>query len=147
MDQESIDQILDELFPNFEPLEARSAALLQLLKTKGLITDEELAPFFEQAANAASVRWLAVRVRVEALIASLLNPAEESSATATEKNADHASETGEAEPHEESPREKEREKKAEQKDESEPESPSRKSESVENVSNELASEDDVENAA
>jgi hypothetical protein len=142
MDKESIDHILDELFPNFEPLEAQTAALLQLLKSKGLITDEELAPFLKQAANAAGVRWLAVRVRVEALIANLLNPPE-SSATATEKNAEYSEEP---ERQGETPREGQGEEKAEQTNESEPEWPSVKTQSARNESTKPANED-VENAA
>jgi hypothetical protein len=90
MDQEAIQPILDELFSSIEPLEAQSAALLQFLKAKGLTTDEELAPFLEQAANAANVRWLAVRVRMTALIANLMKPEEKETRSAQavgEKNA------------------------------------------------------------
>lgn len=45
--------------------------------TSGIVTDEELAPFLEQARNASSVRWLAARIRIGALMASALKPAEQ----------------------------------------------------------------------
>ncbi len=76
MNEEAVKQIVDEILSSFEPLEAQSAALLQFLKAKGLANDEELAPFLDQAANAANVRWLAVRVRTAALIANAMKPAE-----------------------------------------------------------------------
>lgn len=58
---------------------------MQLLKTKGLATDEELKPLLDQAANTASVRWLGVRVRTESLLAKAMTgagePAEDSQAS------------------------------------------------------------------
>jgi hypothetical protein len=142
MDSESLDTILDEIFPNFEPLDAQSAALLQLLKAKGLVTDEEFAPFLEQAANAASVRWLAVRVRVEAMIANLINPPEEFSAAPTGK-ADQASENDPSEHREENST---AEQETEQRVESEPESTNDKPGSYPGKKNESAG-NDVERAA
>jgi hypothetical protein len=69
-------EILHELFPAFEALETQSAALLQLLKDKGLANEEELAAHFEQAGKASSVRWLAVRVRIDYLLSSATKTAE-----------------------------------------------------------------------
>jgi hypothetical protein len=90
MEREAIDPILDELFSSLVPLDTQVAALLQFLKAKNLATDEELAPFLEQAAEAASVRWLAVRVRTAALIGNLMKSGEKQEkpgADPTEKNA------------------------------------------------------------
>ncbi|HEY1658176.1 MAG TPA: hypothetical protein VGG14_07510 [Candidatus Sulfotelmatobacter sp.] len=111
MDAESLQPILDELFSSLEPLDAQSSAILQFLKSKGLATDEELAPFLEQAADAASVRWLAVRVRTAALLANLLNPTEQESFTASaQANARPAPQNdrseGQANPNVNSPDEK-----------------------------------------
>jgi hypothetical protein len=53
--------------------------VVQFLKAKGLATDEEFAPFLEQAGNIANVRWRAVRVRAAALIAQAMKAEEESS--------------------------------------------------------------------
>jgi hypothetical protein len=78
MDQDSVQEILDELLGSLEPLEAQSSAVVQFLKAKGLANDEEFAPFLEQAANAANVRWRAVRVRTAALIAHAMKPDGES---------------------------------------------------------------------
>lgn len=70
-------EILHELFPAFEALETQSAALLQLLKHKGIANEEELAAHFEQAGKASSVRWLAVRVRIDYLLSSAIKTAEQ----------------------------------------------------------------------
>ncbi len=72
MDEEIVHQILDELLSALEPLDTHSAALLQFLKAKGIATDEDLAPFLEQAGNASNVRWLAARVRINSLISSAM---------------------------------------------------------------------------
>jgi len=69
MDAKIAEQILDELAPTFEGIESRSEAILHFLKDKGIATDEELAPYLEQAAAASSVRWRALRVRMGRLFA------------------------------------------------------------------------------
>ena len=86
MDRNLAEQVLDELFPSFEALETQSAAIVQFLKGKGIATDEQLAPYFEQAKNASSVRWHAARIRMERLLS-----------TAT-KTVEQATEKGPAEP-------------------------------------------------
>jgi hypothetical protein len=50
---------------------------LQLLKDKGIANEEELAAHFEQAGKASSVRWLAVRVRIDYLLSSAMKTAEQ----------------------------------------------------------------------
>jgi hypothetical protein len=70
MDPTITQEILDDLIPSLEALEARSAAVLEFLKHEGITTDEKLAPYLEQAASASSVRWLGVRVRIERLLSS-----------------------------------------------------------------------------
>jgi hypothetical protein len=49
-------------FPDLESLETKCAAILAFLKEKGIATDEELAHFVEQAADASGVKWHAARL-------------------------------------------------------------------------------------
>jgi hypothetical protein len=76
MDEKIIRDILTEVFSALEPLDAQTAAILPFLKAKGLATDEEFAPFLEQAENASNVRWLAARVRIASLLSSAFKPTE-----------------------------------------------------------------------
>jgi hypothetical protein len=73
------EEFLDELFSSLEALETRSTAVLQFLKEQGEVTDEELAPYFEQASRASNVRWRAARVRMMSLFSSAVKSIEESS--------------------------------------------------------------------
>src|ERR1039457_6111815 len=82
-------EILHELFPAFEALETQSAALLQLLKDKGIANEEELAVHFEQAGKASSVRWLAVRVRIDYLLSSAMKTAEQDVKKESPKTTDN----------------------------------------------------------
>ncbi|MFZ0817982.1 MAG: hypothetical protein WAM78_20825, partial [Candidatus Sulfotelmatobacter sp.] len=96
MDEQIVQQIFDELLSSLEPLDMQNAALLQFLKAKGIATDEELAPFLEQAGNASNVRWLAARIRIHSLISSAMKPAEDQieteSAKSTSKKRDKSPE-------------------------------------------------------
>ena len=77
-DADIIDQVLDELIPVLETLETRSAAILLLLKDRGMARDEQLAPYLEEAANASNVKWLAARLRMKSVLSSALKTAEQS---------------------------------------------------------------------
>jgi len=90
-------QLLDEFLPAMEASETQCAAIRQLLKDRGLATDEELTPYLEQAGNAAYVRWRAVRVRIEYLLASAGQESESSDAEAKVEVADEPGEPGEPE--------------------------------------------------
>ena len=76
MDEKIAHELLDELLSSFEALETQSAAILQFVKAKGIATDEDLAPYFQQAAEASSVRWRAARVRINRLLSSAIKSAE-----------------------------------------------------------------------
>lgn len=76
MDENIVQEILHELFSSLETLETQSAAILQLVKDKGLASEQEIASHLEQAGNAANVRWRTAQVRIEHLINGALKTAE-----------------------------------------------------------------------
>ena len=91
MEEQTVQQIVAELLSSLEPLDTQTSALLHFLKAKGIATDDELAPFLEQAGNAANVRWRAMQVRTAALISNAMKSAEKAAQTsgsnATEESA------------------------------------------------------------
>jgi hypothetical protein len=95
MDEEIVKQIVDELLSSLEPIETQSVAILQFLKAKGIVSDDELAPFLDQAGNASNVRWRAVRVRTAALISNAMKSTEQPAQTTPAQNApdQHPAET------------------------------------------------------
>jgi hypothetical protein len=68
MDSEVLQQVLDELFPTLEAMESQNAAILQFLKDRYILSDEDLAPFLEKAGNASNVRWIGTRLRVKHIL-------------------------------------------------------------------------------
>lgn len=92
MDEKIVDQILDELFSSLEDLETRSAAILLFLKDRGTATDEELAPYLEQAGNTSNVRWRAARVRLGGLIASAMKSPTQASEKREQKTVEEKKE-------------------------------------------------------
>jgi hypothetical protein len=68
MNNEAMKEILNDLFSHLERLETQSEAILQFLKEKKRVTEKQLAPYLEQAANASNVKWRAARVRIDHLL-------------------------------------------------------------------------------
>jgi hypothetical protein len=76
MDQNVVQEMLHEMFASLEALDTQTSAIRQFLKDKGIASEQELAPYLEQAGNASGVRWLAMRVRIDYLLSSAMKPAE-----------------------------------------------------------------------
>jgi hypothetical protein len=74
MDDKVAQLILDELFSSLEVLETQTAAVLQFLKERASASDEQLAPYLEQAGKASGIKRRAARVRIDYLISGITNP-------------------------------------------------------------------------
>ncbi len=74
MDDKIAQLILDELFSSLETLETQTAAILQFLKEKGGASEEQLAPYLQQAGRASSIKRRAARVRIDYLLSGITNP-------------------------------------------------------------------------
>jgi hypothetical protein len=85
MDEKIMQEILHELFSSLEDLETQSRAILQFLKDKGITNEKELAPYFERAGTASSVRWRAVRARIDYLLSSALKTTEQDAKKESQK--------------------------------------------------------------
>jgi len=98
VNEDIVQEILHELFASLETLETQSAAVLQLLKDKGLASEQELALQLEKAGNASNVRWRAAQVRIDHLVSSALKTAEretkEQPSKPQEKNQESPTNTG-----------------------------------------------------
>jgi hypothetical protein len=68
MSDNPVQDVLNELFPYFERLEAQSAAVLQLLVEKGIVSNDELERYLSQASTASDIKWRAARVRMARLM-------------------------------------------------------------------------------
>lgn len=77
MNAELAEELLNELGSSLESLETQHAALLQLLKDKGIVTDDGLGPYLTQAGKASNVRWRAARIRLESLLSAAKQKEEE----------------------------------------------------------------------
>jgi hypothetical protein len=64
MSRNPAEDVLNELLPYFEAIDTQNAAIVQFLKDKRVVSDEQLAPYLERAAKASNVRWLAARLRM-----------------------------------------------------------------------------------
>ena len=91
IDENVVEEMLDELFSILETLETQNRAILEFMKDRGIAKEEELAPFFEEAAKASNVRWRATRIRVNHLLAGRSKANEiprQEPTPSTEKNQD-----------------------------------------------------------
>lgn len=97
MDPKIAQEILDDLIPSLEALEAKSTAALEFLKHEGIASEEKLAPFLEHAANSSNVRWRGVRVRIERLLSSAEKDSEDKRSKEKEEKKPETAQTKPAE--------------------------------------------------
>ena len=108
-------ELLNVLGSSLENLETQHAALLQLLKDNGVVTDDQLAPYLARAGKASNVRWRAAHIRLDRLFDTekqkeeQLAQKDQHKAETTQEpfqnqeqdaNNKNDKQTGEAEPHE-----------------------------------------------
>jgi hypothetical protein len=74
----SAEQVFEELLPYLETLDAQIGAVVQLLKDKGMTTNEEFAQYVQRADMASSVRKRGMRVRMEYLFTNAAKRSAES---------------------------------------------------------------------
>src|SRR5579864_5979508 len=92
MDSAITDEILEELSSALQRVEAQSTAILELIKKKGIVEEDELAPYLQWANEASSVRWRATRVRIGHLLSGLEKREQQAKDERKEKTAQSASE-------------------------------------------------------
>lgn len=88
MEEKLVQELLDSLLPSLEAMEAQSAAVLQLLKDKGIVSEAELTDRLERAGNASDVRWRAARARINRLLSSAKESSEKAAKEETPKPAE-----------------------------------------------------------
>ena len=67
MNIDPAEQVFEDILPYLETLDAQVGAIVQLLKDKGITTNEEFARYVKQADMASNVRKRGLRVRMEYL--------------------------------------------------------------------------------
>jgi hypothetical protein len=85
----SVKQAFSDLLAYLEFLETQTRALLHLLKDKGIVTEEKLAPYLEQASKESDIRMRAARARIDHLFNAddEVKPATEASETVSAEAA------------------------------------------------------------
>jgi hypothetical protein len=88
MEEKLVQELLDSLLPSLEAMEAQSAAVLQLLQDKGIVSEAELSDRLQRAGNASDVRWRAARARINRLLSSAKESSEKAAKAETPKPAE-----------------------------------------------------------
>src|SRR5271163_4970653 len=70
MSDSPAEQVFEEILPYLETLDAQIGGIVQLLKDKGITTNEEFAQYVQRADQASNVRELGLRVRMEYLFST-----------------------------------------------------------------------------
>jgi hypothetical protein len=77
MDIDLVKELLNELGTSLESLETQQGALFQFLKDKGIVSDNQMVPYLDQAGNASSIRWRATRLRLERVFSTAADKEEQ----------------------------------------------------------------------
>jgi len=89
MNDKLMRELLDELSSALEGLEAQNLAVLEFLKAQKKGADK-LAPYLEQAEKTSSVKWMAIRARLNHLLEGAAREAERAAEKSAERQAKSA---------------------------------------------------------
>jgi hypothetical protein len=76
MDEKLTDELIEAILSPLEAAEARSLALVRALTESGLLREQQLQPFLDQADSASEIKGRGLRIRLKRVIGDIVKQAE-----------------------------------------------------------------------
>lgn len=109
MDEKLTDELIDSILSPLKAAEARSLALVRALTETGLLREEQLKPFLDQADSASEIKERGLRIRLKRVIADIAKQAENARKREDDKKQSESKEEERAEGPQQDPQEEARE--------------------------------------